>query len=56
MHEIIPIIRKSSPDSIIFVGTANYSQFVDEAADDPLSLIISCMFVISMQEPGDSLK
>jgi aryl-phospho-beta-D-glucosidase BglC (GH1 family) len=35
-QEIIPIIREVSPDSIIIVGTAHYSQDVNEAADDPL--------------------
>ena len=34
---IIPIIRKNDPDALIIVGTPNWSQDVDIAADDPLS-------------------
>ncbi|MCR4855678.1 MAG: glycoside hydrolase family 5 protein [Erysipelotrichaceae bacterium] len=33
---IIPIIRNNDPDSIIIVGTPNWSQDVDIAANDPL--------------------
>ena len=33
---IIPIIRNNDPDSVIIVGTPNYSQDVDIAAEDPL--------------------
>ena len=33
---IIPIIRNNDPDSLIIVGTPNWSQDVDVAADDPL--------------------
>lgn len=33
--QIIPIIRAKT-DAIIIVGTPNWSQYVDEAADDPL--------------------
>lgn len=35
-EEIIPIIRRNCPDSIILVGTPKWSQLVDEAADLPL--------------------
>ncbi|MCM1082773.1 MAG: cellulase family glycosylhydrolase [Clostridium sp.] len=35
-EEIIPIIRKNDPDAIIIVGTPNWSQDVDIAAQDPL--------------------
>ena len=35
-EEIIPIIRKNSPDAIIIVGTPNWSQEVDKASEDPL--------------------
>jgi endoglucanase len=34
-EQIIPVIRKYS-DNIIIVGTPNWSQFVDHAADNPL--------------------
>ncbi len=46
-QEIIPTIREVSPDSIIIVGTGNYSQDVDEAADDPLefnNILYACHF------------
>jgi endoglucanase len=33
---IIPVIRERAPDSVIIVGTANWSQDVDLAAQDPL--------------------
>ncbi len=35
-EEIIPLIRKNCPDSVILVGTPCWSQFVDKAADNPL--------------------
>lgn len=35
-EEIIPIIRKNSPDSVIIVGTPTWSQDIDKAADNPL--------------------
>lgn len=35
-NEIIPIIRKYSPDAVIIVGTPTWSQDVDAAAADPL--------------------
>lgn len=35
-EEIIPIIRKNSPDSVIIVGTPTWSQDIDEAAANPL--------------------
>lgn len=34
-NEVIPIIRKNS-NNIIIVGTPNWSQYVDQAADSPL--------------------
>ncbi len=36
-EEIIPVIRKNAPDSIVLVGTPCWSQDVDAAADDPLA-------------------
>ena len=35
-NEVIPAIRANAPDSIIIVGTPNWSQFVDQAAADPI--------------------
>lgn len=34
---IIPIIRNNDPDSVIIIGTTNWSQDVDVAANDPLN-------------------
>ncbi|MBO5387876.1 MAG: cellulase family glycosylhydrolase [Lachnospiraceae bacterium] len=36
-EEIIPIIRENAPDAIIIVGTPNWSQDVDIAAQDPIT-------------------
>lgn len=35
-EEIIPIIRKNAPDAVIIIGTPNWSQDVDHAADHPI--------------------
>jgi endoglucanase len=35
-EEIIPVIRKYDPDNIIIVGTPNWSQDVDVAAENPI--------------------
>ncbi|MDD5949143.1 MAG: glycoside hydrolase family 5 protein [Lachnospiraceae bacterium] len=35
-EEIIPIIRKNHKEAVILVGTAQWSQYVDEAAKHPL--------------------
>lgn len=35
-EEIIPIIRKNAPDSVIIVGTPTWSQDIDKAAANPL--------------------
>lgn len=34
--EIIPIIRKNAPDSVVIVGTPTWSQDIDQAAANPL--------------------
>jgi endoglucanase len=37
-HEaVLAAIRSRDPDNVVIAGTPNWSQFVDEAADDPLS-------------------
>ena len=33
---IVPVIRKNCPDSAILIGTPNWSQRVDQAADNPV--------------------
>jgi len=36
-HErILPVIRKNAPDSVVILGTPQWSQLVDEAAEDPI--------------------
>ncbi len=35
--EIIPIIRENDADAVILVGTPNWSQYVDQAAADPVT-------------------
>lgn len=35
-EEIIPVIRKKAPKAVIIIGTPNWSQDVDHAADDPV--------------------
>lgn len=44
--EIIPIIRKNDSDAIIIVGTPNWSQYVDQAADDPISGYDNIMYAL----------
>ena len=39
---VIPVIRKNSPKSVILVGTPNWSQLVNKAADNPLSFENIC--------------
>lgn len=36
-NEVVPVIRANDADGIVIVGTANWSQFVDDAARNPLS-------------------
>lgn len=36
-EEIIPIIRENDADAVILVGTPNWSQYVDQAAADPIT-------------------
>lgn len=35
-QEVIPAIRRYDPDAVIIVGTPNWSQYVDQAAADPI--------------------
>ena len=44
--EIIPIIRKNDSNAIIIVGTPNWSQYVDQAADDPISGYDNIMYAL----------
>jgi len=44
--EIIPIIRKNDSNAIIIVGTPNWSQYVDQAADNPISGYDNIMYAL----------
>ena len=46
-EEVIPVIRKNSPKSLIIVGTPFWCQHIDKAADNPLNfsnIVYSCHF------------
>ena len=43
---IIPIIRANDPDAVIIVGTPNWSQYVDKAADDPITGQSNIMYAL----------
>lgn len=43
-EEIIPVIRKNAPDSVIIVGTDNWSQDVDKAAVNPIKSAGNIMY------------
>ena len=44
--ELIPEIRKNSPDSVIIVGTPRWSQEVDKAAADPITEYDNIMYTL----------
>jgi len=44
--EIIPIIRANDPDAVILVGTPNWSQYVDQAAADPITGYENLMYTL----------
>jgi endoglucanase len=61
-HEaVIAAIRDVDPDNLIVLGTGNYSQYVDQAATDPIRLpnilytlhFYSCTHGASLRERGD---
>lgn len=45
-QEIISVIRGNDSDAVILVGTPNWSQFVDEAADDPITGYENVMYTL----------
>lgn len=45
-NEVIPVIREKDPDAIILIGTPNWSQFVNEAAADPITGYDNLMYVL----------
>lgn len=45
-QKIIPVIRANAPDAVILVGTPNWSQYVDEAAADPIAGYDNIMYTL----------
>lgn len=44
--EVIPMIRANDPDAVILVGTPNWSQYVDQAAADPITEYDNLMYAL----------
>lgn len=44
--EIIPVIRANDEDAVIVVGTSNWSQYVDQAAADPITEYDNIMYAL----------
>lgn len=45
-EEVIPVIRANDEDGIILVGTPNWSQYVDQAAADPITGYTNIMYTL----------
>ena len=45
-QEVIPVIRTNAPDAVILVGTPNWSQYVNEAAADPITGYDDIMYTL----------
>ncbi len=45
-REVIPVIRANDEDAVIIVGTPNWSQFVDQAAADPITEYDNIMYTL----------
>lgn len=45
-RNVIPIIRANDPDAVILIGTPNWSQMVDQAAEDPLTEYDNLMYTL----------
>ena len=43
---VIPVIRENDSDAVILIGTPNWSQFVDQAAADPITEYDNLMYVL----------
>lgn len=57
-EEIIPVIRENSPNSVILVGTPNWSQYVEQAAANPIKNVENIMYTLHFYaaEHTDSLR
>ncbi len=45
-EQVIPVIRQNDEDAVIIVGTPNWSQYVDEAAADPITDYDNIMYTL----------
>lgn len=45
-EEVIGVIRENDDDAIIIVGTPNWSQYVDQAAADPITISDNIMYAL----------
>lgn len=45
-QEVIPVIRANDKDAVIIVGTPNWSQYVDQAAQDPIKEYDNIMYAL----------
>ncbi len=45
-EEVIPVIRANAPEAVILVGTPNWSQYVNEAAADPITGYENIMYTL----------
>ncbi len=45
-ESIVNVIRKNDPDAVVIIGTPNWSQYVDEAARDPLTGYDNLMYAL----------
>lgn len=44
--EVIPVIRENDPNAIIIVGTPNWCQYVDDAANDPITEYDNILYAV----------
>ncbi len=45
-EQVIPVIRQNDDDAVVLVGTPNWSQYVDEAAADPITDYDNIMYAL----------
>ncbi|MCI8359838.1 MAG: cellulase family glycosylhydrolase [Clostridiales bacterium] len=45
-QQVIPVIRQRDPDAVIIVGTPNWSQYVGQAAADPIAGYDNIMYAL----------
>lgn len=45
-EQVIPVIRSQDEDAVILVGTPNWSQYVDQAAADPIASYENIMYTL----------